>query len=159
MNAVQIGVLSGIVIALVIVVYATVRSGIETIGWKPLEIIKGSWPCFKDKALIRVTLELMLWCGLHGLMFGMAFSGGALTAAAVSSCLWYLLLACGYRYLIAKKQGVSYHPRPRWKQFWAVREAIGDFKSTDQKTYNTFYMVSIGIGLFWYWIGLFDFAK
>lgn len=159
MAAVHIGVLGGIIVALLIVVWATFKTGVDELGWRPVAIIKGSWPCFKDPKLVKVTLELMWWCGLHGLLFGMLASDGGLKFAGAAAVVLYLILACTYRYVIGKRQGVSYHPRPLWKQFWAVRGAVDELNKVDKKAYNTFYSISLGVCLFWYWIGLFDFAN
>lgn len=146
----------GLGAALLLVAGITLYSGYDELGWRPKELVLGGIKCFKEVKLIKVTIELMWWFGLHGFVIGLILSEGALKATGVVAIIWYVALTMGYRQFVAQKQGVRMHPRHQWKRFWALRKEIKELNEVDRKAYSAFYICSIGICLFWYWLGIFD---
>lgn len=150
------GALFGVLCAMMISAGIALYCGVQEIGYRPKELLKGLAPILRDRRFKKPLVEMAFWLGSYGLLIGMLLAGGTLKYAAVFSLLCYIVLAMLYRYVVARRQGVGYQPRAHWKQFWAVREHIDELKKVDRKAYTMFYVSSIFVGLFWYWIGVFD---
>jgi hypothetical protein len=150
------GALFGVLCAVLLSAGIAVYCGVQEIGFRPKELLKGLAPILRDRRLKKPLVEMALWFGSYGLLIGMVLSSGALKYAAVFILVCYIAITMLYRYAVARRQGVGYQPRAHWKQFWAVREHIDELKKVDRKAYTTFYAASIFVGLFWYWIGIFD---
>lgn len=151
------GALFGVLAAILLCVGITLYCGVQEIGWRnPRELIRGLKPVLVDQRLKQPMGSLVLWFASYGTVFGMVLSAGAMKFAGVFTILCYIGITMLYRYVVARKQGVGYQPRAHWKQFWAVRKHIDELHKADQKAYTTFYASSILLGLFWYWIGIFD---
>lgn len=154
MNSVVGGALVGLIGVVLFTAFVMFKTGRDIFGADWRLHVASSGSMIRDRKFRIEMAKLAIWFMIHGALIGTLMLGGKWTWGVLVGLAIYVVMTVGYRQYIGGQGGRK--SWPQWQKFWKIREEIPLLKATDKRAYNSFYVVGMGIGLFWAWLGIFD---